>query len=46
VIGVGEPLPAARVWSSPQDKEGVRLETLACEGPLLLLFYLYDWSTT
>jgi len=45
VIGVGERIPPARVWLEPAS-DGVTLDTLAAGGPFLLLFYLYDWSST
>jgi hypothetical protein len=44
VIAVGEAVPEARVWRSTSESVDVR--TLAAEGPLLLLFYLFDWSST
>jgi hypothetical protein len=44
VIAVGSPVPEARVWRSTSDS--VALGDLAAEGPFLLLFYLFDWSST
>jgi hypothetical protein len=45
VIAVGEPAPDARVWLAPHQP--VRLHDLAPPGEaLLLLFYLFDWSST
>jgi peroxiredoxin len=44
VLEVGEQFPDARVWMGPQ--EPVSLRELAEEKPLLLLFYLFDWSAT
>jgi peroxiredoxin len=44
VIDVGEPVPDVRVWSTPRDTLGLR--ELTDEGPYLLLFYLFDWSST
>ena len=44
MIGVGERAPDARVWLTPNDD--VRLRELAENGPYLLLFYLFDWSST
>jgi hypothetical protein len=32
------------VWCENGDR--VELEELAAERPVLLLFYLFDWSTT
>jgi peroxiredoxin len=44
VLGIGEKVPDVRVWTTPRDS--VSLRELAAEGPLLLLFYLFDWSST
>jgi hypothetical protein len=44
VIAVGEQAPDARVWVTPNDE--VQLRELAEDGPYLLLFYLFDWSST
>jgi len=44
VLQVGEQFPDARVWIGP--REPVQLRDLAAEKPLLLLFYLFDWSAT
>jgi peroxiredoxin len=44
VIDVGERVPEARVWRS--TAESVTLRELAGERPYLLLFYLFDWSST
>lgn len=44
MIGVGERVPDVRVWRAP--REPVELRELAGEGPYLLLFYLFDWSST
>jgi len=44
MITVGEPVPEARVWRSTSQSVDVR--DLAGEGPYLLLFYLFDWSST
>jgi hypothetical protein len=46
VIGTGERVPEARVWTDARDRAGTMLATLAEEGPFLLLFYLYDWTST
>ena len=40
----GDTIPDARVWISTQEDR--TLHELAREGPLLLLFYLFDWSST
>jgi hypothetical protein len=44
MIGIGEPAPAARVWLTPRDD--VELSDLAERSPYILLFYLFDWSST
>jgi len=45
VIEPGQRIPSVEIWPAPST-DPVRLDTLAAEGPILLLFYLYDWSTT
>jgi hypothetical protein len=44
VLSVGERVPAARVWTTPQ--ETATIDELVADGPVLLLFYLFDWSST
>ena len=44
MIQVGNRIPEARVWTTPQ--ESATLAEIAREGPILLLFYLFDWSST
>jgi hypothetical protein len=44
MIAVGETVPAARVWLTPRDQ--AELGDLAEGSPYLLLFYLFDWSST
>jgi peroxiredoxin len=44
VLAIGEQIPDVRVWMAPQEPLGLR--DLASEQPLLLLFYLFDWSST
>jgi hypothetical protein len=44
VIAAGERVPDTRVWRS--TREPVALRALADDGPYLLLFYLFDWSST
>jgi peroxiredoxin len=44
VIAVGERVPDVRVWRSTRESVGLR--ELASDGPYLLLFYLFDWSST
>lgn len=45
MIEVGERIPSVRVWQEPST-DGVLLDELTGGGPILLLFYLYDWSST
>lgn len=40
----GDQIPDATVWIAP--REPVSLRSLAAEGPVLLVFYLFDWSST
>jgi hypothetical protein len=44
VIGIGEAVPRARVWLTPRDD--AELRELAEGSAYLLLFYLFDWSST
>ena len=44
MLKAGDQIPDVRVWMGPQ--EPVALRELAAEKPLLLLFYLFDWSAT
>ena len=44
MLAVGDQIPEVRVWMGPQEPVGLR--ELAAERPLLLLFYLFDWSST
>ena len=44
MIEVGEAVPAARVWLTPRDE--AQLGELAEGSPYILLFYLFDWSST
>jgi hypothetical protein len=44
VIGAGERIPDVGVWRSTTER--VRLPELAEDSALLLLFYLFDWSST
>jgi peroxiredoxin len=44
VLQIGDRIPDATVQSAPG--ENVRLRELAAAGPILLLFYLFDWSST
>ena len=44
MIAVGEQVPDARVWTI--DRNPVGLRELAPGSACLLLFYLFDWSST
>lgn len=45
MLGEGDRVPQVDVWLEP-GAEPVRLDSLATDGPFLLLFYLYNWSAT
>jgi len=40
----GQTIPDAHVWTTPNENASLR--EIAGEGPMLLLFYLFDWSST
>lgn len=44
MLGAGDRVPDARVWTTPQ--ESATVAEIAAEGAMLLLFYLFDWSST
>ena len=44
MLQVGDQFPDVHVWMGPREPVSVR--ALAAEKPLLLLFYLFDWSST
>jgi len=44
MLNVGDTIPDVRVWTTPQESAGLR--QIAADGPILLLFYLFDWSST
>jgi hypothetical protein len=44
MIGVGQPAPDARVQRGPGDE--ATIAALWADGPILLVFYLFDWSST
>ena len=44
MLAVGERIPDARVWTTPQ--ESATLGEIVAGEPILLLFYLFDWSST
>jgi peroxiredoxin len=43
-LAAGDRVPDARVWTTPNEQAS--LADIAAEGPMLLLFYLFDWSST
>lgn len=40
----GDRIPDAQVWLAP--RESLALRELVEDGPVLVLFYLFDWSGT
>ena len=44
MLEVGDRIPDVHVWLAP--RESISLRDLVEEGPVLLLFYLFDWSGT
>ncbi|HXY80840.1 MAG TPA: hypothetical protein VEH55_05680 [Gaiellaceae bacterium] len=44
MLDVGARIPDARVWTTPQ--ESATLHEIVGDGAILLLFYLFDWSST
>ena len=44
MLSVGFRVPPATVWLS--SNKTVSLDELSADGPFLLLFYLFDWSST
>ena len=44
MLGVGQPLPDAKVWIHPH--QAVSLPDLCATGAVLFLFYLFDWTST
>jgi hypothetical protein len=44
VLDVGERIPDATVWTVPNRRGSLR--EIVSEGRVLLLFYLFDWSST
>ena len=44
MLAPGDRIPAARVWTSPQ--ESATLHEIVADGAILLLFYLFDWSSS
>ncbi len=44
MLSVGTQMPDATVWVAP--RQPAQLREVAPGRPLLLLFYLFDWSST
>lgn len=44
MLSVGDSMPDAQVWLGPA--EPISLLQVLEDGPVLLLFYLFDWSAT
>jgi hypothetical protein len=44
VLSVSDRVPDATVWLS--SREQARVAEIAEDGPILLFFYLFDWSST
>ncbi len=44
MIGVGDRVPDATVFLGP--REPLSIVELVDDGPKLLVFYLFDWSST
>jgi hypothetical protein len=44
VLEVGDRIPDASVWTAPHVRRN--LSELLADGRALLLFYLFDWSST
>jgi peroxiredoxin len=44
MLQTGDRVGDAQVWLTPRER--VSLRDLIEDGPVLLLFYLFDWSST
>jgi peroxiredoxin len=44
VLSTGDQAPDVQTWLTP--RESVSLHDLVSEGPVLVFFYLFDWSGT
>ena len=42
MLAAGDRIPNAQIWLAP--RESISLSDLVEEGPVLLLFYLFDWA--
>ena len=41
----GDPIPDALVWPEPRAEPVQLRDVLSGDGPALLCFYVFDWST-
>jgi peroxiredoxin len=46
MLGPGDRIPAARVWTAPREHPIMLADALAGDGVALLCFYPHDWSPT
>ena len=44
MLQAGDRVPEATVWLAPREQ--VTIGELAADVPILLFFYLFDWSST
>ncbi len=44
MLGVGDRIPDATVWTAPNERRS--LDELVADGRALFVFYLFDWSAT
>jgi hypothetical protein len=44
MLSAGDRVPETKVWLAP--REPLPIGELAAEMPILLFFYLFDWSST
>ena len=44
MLGVGDRVPKATVWTAPNERRTV--DEVLRDGRALFLFYLFDWSLT
>ena len=44
MLQVGDRIPDVKVWLAP--RESIAFRELVEDGPVLVLFYLFDWSGT
>jgi len=44
MLAIGDRIPEAAVWVGPRERHTIA--EVGDGGPVLLLFYLFDWSST